>query len=468
MATTIAKIRLVRCPKCLKLLPEMADVPMYQCGWCGVILRAKNHNISNQTSQTDLSQNLSHNDSSNAENYCFENQELSGVAEIGESSNAGANNNKETEPYNSGASDISSDAKGSSKIKSEESFKEEAAKPPKLKEKCDDSSNKHDRLKASAESSSQSVDSEERPQSNNLRSPIASSSDDGSGNSIRDKYRSLSRRTVRGQRFSGSFGTKSKERAEVLLRNNTKNTDGGMSLESEAFYSIRSWVESDKEGSSRSLSRRSAFFEDSTKNQISSTSKFKNLELLKLMEELRDQLGRSYELKKNKHRSQFNSAEDMFFNDNRSSQMPLSYFPSSRNKARTSKSYCRPVSGGAPFVICRKCFEVLHMPADFLISGSRLSKLKCGACSEVMVLSFPALTSNEVSQTSNEGPVSFSEEYGISFADTSSMGAEPVLNVSKASSEMNDEEKASAATLHQLMGYPSARVLLFENSKSLK
>lgn len=588
MATTsVAKIRLVRCPNCLRLLPEVADVPMYQCGGCGTILRAKNHIVSNQNvsstsgstspekkiihsssesrAEQSTRQNLAASASSNAENYCSERQGPSGVAEIGESSNAGANDIKVTEPYNSGASDISSDAKGSSKMKSEESFKEEAAKPPKLKEKSYDSSKKHDRLRTSAESCSQSVDSEERPdqsheatgstnlrssaasssddgtenalrdklkgshvdlsqsaESNNLRSSTVSSSDDVSENGIRDKYRTLSRRTVRDRSFSGSFGTKAKEGAE-LLRNNTKDTEGGMSLESEAFYSIRSWVESE-DGPSRSLSRRSTFFEDSTKNQTGSTSKFKNLELLKVMGELRDQLGRSYELKKKKkkkQRSQFNSAEDMLFNDypstyrrpqqHQSSQMPLSYlhchldlnlccnnrlctacshnfcchsvntrhpiqrtnfsFPCSRNKARTTKSYCRPVSGGAPFVICQKCFEVLHMPADFLIS-SQLNKLKCGACSEVMALSFPALA-HEVPQTSKEagnateGPVSFSEEYGVSFAYTSSSGTEPVINVSKASSEMGDEEKTSAGTLHQLMGYPSARVLLFENSNSL-
>ena len=33
------KIRLVRCPKCWKLLPEVAGIPLYQCGGCGVFLR---------------------------------------------------------------------------------------------------------------------------------------------------------------------------------------------------------------------------------------------------------------------------------------------------------------------------------------------------------------------------------------------------------------------------------------------
>ncbi|XP_021911784.1 protein ENHANCED DISEASE RESISTANCE 4-like isoform X2 [Carica papaya] len=38
------KLRLVRCPKCENLLPELADYSVYQCGGCGAVLRAKNKN----------------------------------------------------------------------------------------------------------------------------------------------------------------------------------------------------------------------------------------------------------------------------------------------------------------------------------------------------------------------------------------------------------------------------------------
>uniref|UniRef100_A0A7N0UFU1 Zinc-ribbon domain-containing protein n=1 Tax=Kalanchoe fedtschenkoi TaxID=63787 RepID=A0A7N0UFU1_KALFE len=34
-------MRLVRCPKCQNLLPELADYSVYQCGGCGAVLRAK-------------------------------------------------------------------------------------------------------------------------------------------------------------------------------------------------------------------------------------------------------------------------------------------------------------------------------------------------------------------------------------------------------------------------------------------
>lgn len=34
-----AKLRLVRCPKCQNLLPELSDYSVYQCGGCGAVLR---------------------------------------------------------------------------------------------------------------------------------------------------------------------------------------------------------------------------------------------------------------------------------------------------------------------------------------------------------------------------------------------------------------------------------------------
>ncbi|KAJ0856013.1 putative protein enhanced disease resistance 4 [Helianthus annuus] len=48
-----SKVRLVRCPKCLNVLPEPPDVPVYTCGGCGARLQAKKRNKStvNTTSQ---------------------------------------------------------------------------------------------------------------------------------------------------------------------------------------------------------------------------------------------------------------------------------------------------------------------------------------------------------------------------------------------------------------------------------
>ncbi|XP_022979310.1 uncharacterized protein LOC111479066 isoform X2 [Cucurbita maxima] len=52
------KVRVVRCPKCENLLPEPSELPVYQCGGCGAVLRAK--------SKVPLNEK---NDSMSSENY---------------------------------------------------------------------------------------------------------------------------------------------------------------------------------------------------------------------------------------------------------------------------------------------------------------------------------------------------------------------------------------------------------------
>ncbi|KAG8382149.1 hypothetical protein BUALT_Bualt05G0046600 [Buddleja alternifolia] len=43
--TEAANVRLVRCPKCENLLPELPDYSLYQCGGCGAVLKAKKKGI---------------------------------------------------------------------------------------------------------------------------------------------------------------------------------------------------------------------------------------------------------------------------------------------------------------------------------------------------------------------------------------------------------------------------------------
>ncbi|CAH2074046.1 unnamed protein product [Thlaspi arvense] len=43
------RVRLVKCPKCLKILQEDEDVPVYQCGGCSAILQAKRRSIAPNT-----------------------------------------------------------------------------------------------------------------------------------------------------------------------------------------------------------------------------------------------------------------------------------------------------------------------------------------------------------------------------------------------------------------------------------
>lgn len=39
MAEGSTEVRLVRCPKCEDLLPELPDYSVYQCGGCDAVLR---------------------------------------------------------------------------------------------------------------------------------------------------------------------------------------------------------------------------------------------------------------------------------------------------------------------------------------------------------------------------------------------------------------------------------------------
>lgn len=45
------KVRLVRCPRCRLVLPELADVPVYECGGCGTILQGNRIFLSNYSIQ---------------------------------------------------------------------------------------------------------------------------------------------------------------------------------------------------------------------------------------------------------------------------------------------------------------------------------------------------------------------------------------------------------------------------------
>ena len=55
-----------------------------------------------------------------------------------------------------------------------------------------------------------------------------------------------------------------------------------------------------------------------------------------------------------------------------------------RQKQTLPKQHFRSVAGGAPFVTCYNCFQLLQLPADFLLYKRACHQLRCGACSEVL------------------------------------------------------------------------------------
>ncbi|KAG6526645.1 protein ENHANCED DISEASE RESISTANCE 4-like isoform X1 [Zingiber officinale] len=64
--STIPGFRFVRCPRCMALLTEIACVPVYQCGECGVTLRAKHYNSTNQSAASLVSQSSKPEDASSS------------------------------------------------------------------------------------------------------------------------------------------------------------------------------------------------------------------------------------------------------------------------------------------------------------------------------------------------------------------------------------------------------------------
>ncbi|XP_068668371.1 protein ENHANCED DISEASE RESISTANCE 4-like [Aristolochia californica] len=57
MASRPTKVRFVKCPKCKQILPEFADIPMYQCGGCHTVLKAKYREVGGESSAVESCQN---------------------------------------------------------------------------------------------------------------------------------------------------------------------------------------------------------------------------------------------------------------------------------------------------------------------------------------------------------------------------------------------------------------------------
>lgn len=59
----------------------------------------------------------------------------------------------------------------------------------------------------------------------------------------------------------------------------------------------------------------------------------------------------------------------------------------SRERHHLVKRHIRPVVGGAPFLVCYRCSEVLQLPADFLLFRRRCHQLRCSSCSVILKFS---------------------------------------------------------------------------------
>uniref|UniRef100_A0A804LJT9 Sympathy for the ligule n=1 Tax=Zea mays TaxID=4577 RepID=A0A804LJT9_MAIZE len=104
------------------------------------------------------------------------------------------------------------------------------------------------------------------------------------------------------------------------------------------------------------------------------------------------------------------------------------------------RNHCLPVLSGAPFVICSSCVSLVQLPADFAVPSRGARRLRCGACSELLSYSYRDPAGRKKPRSPFEGDecstdgydeirhqaagagferagpaVSYSEEYGLSF-----------------------------------------------------
>ncbi|KAG5563407.1 hypothetical protein RHGRI_005980 [Rhododendron griersonianum] len=56
--------------------------------------------------------------------------------------------------------------------------------------------------------------------------------------------------------------------------------------------------------------------------------------------------------------------------------------------AHGSERACHPVLGGAPFLTCCSCFGLLKLPRKLVLKGKNQQKVRCGACSAILLVDF--------------------------------------------------------------------------------
>ncbi|KAF8050289.1 hypothetical protein N665_2004s0006 [Sinapis alba] len=120
---------------------------------------------------------------------------------------------------------------------------------------------------------------------------------------------------------------------------------------------------------------------------------------------------------------------------------------------------CHPLAGGAPFIACNSCFELLYLPKKKLLAQERQHKLQCGACSQV--ISFTIVDKKLVFTSGNEGrtePVSLEVE---DRSTTNTVVVEELKNqrdtIRSESQHSDDDERSSVSSEQQQKEVKSVR-----------
>ncbi|KAL5991340.1 hypothetical protein ACLOJK_012247 [Asimina triloba] len=138
-----------------------------------------------------------------------------------------------------------------------------------------------------------------------------------------------------------------------------------------------------------------------------------------------------------------------------------------KERRQAVKRLCLPVADGAPFIICNRCWKVLQLPADFLLSRKRRHKLLCGHCSKILTFSLRRNNCSASSSSHMDGilradPVSYSDDYGVSISKSYSTEREPISFASSVHynrSGWNDKKLRGSSSIKQQADERRTRVI---------
>ncbi|XP_056164938.1 protein ENHANCED DISEASE RESISTANCE 4-like [Syzygium oleosum] len=146
-----------------------------------------------------------------------------------------------------------------------------------------------------------------------------------------------------------------------------------------------------------------------------------------------------------------------------------------RKERQSSKRHFRPITGGAPFIICYHCSVLLLVPVDFVLSRRRCHRLRCGSCSMVLEFSIQKGThlirytpramdapSRGLSGCPEVVHVSCSANYGAYH----NSGCSEEESKCAMSSETEEVPGKTSSALHRLMGYSSISQLMTRSRPS--
>ena len=117
-----------------------------------------------------------------------------------------------------------------------------------------------------------------------------------------------------------------------------------------------------------------------------------------------------------------------------------------KEKRLAVRKQFHPIAGGAPFITCYFCFNILELPTDFLLSrrSRKTHKLKCGACSRVLEFSLEnegCLAPSETSIERNDNLVVTSRTIHSWQSSLNSAGSRELLSQESFSTSGREKRK---------------------------